>query len=101
MIEVYIALAYMMTIKLYQKQNFLKLAYQMIVLYGVRKKKLTGFGLDLVVLESKENIVLCVELRDFADILVESEDDKKGKDLEVKVTISVSWISFVICDDSG
>lgn len=45
--------------------------------------------------------MLCVELRDFADILVESEDDKKGKDLEVKVTISVSWISFVICDDSG
>ena len=65
------------------------------------EKKLTCFGLDLVVLESNENIMLCVELRDFADILVESEDDKKGKDFEVRVAISVSWTSFVICDDSG
>ena len=57
MIEIYIALDYMMTIKLYQKQNFLKLAYQMIVLYGVRKKNLPV--LDWIWLYWKVKKILC------------------------------------------
>lgn len=39
--------------------------------------ELTGFGLDLVELESTDDIVIGVGLGTFADIRVEPEEDKK------------------------
>ena len=46
--------------------------------------------------------MLCVGLSSLADIWVESDDDKKGEDLdcindlEVRVDRSVDWILFVV-----
>ena len=53
---------------------------------------LTGLGLDLLELESKDDIVLGVGLRSLNDVSTESED----VDFDCIVDISVDCISFVL-----
>ena len=70
------------------------------------ENELTGFELDLAILGSNDDNVLCVGLRAVAKFLVESDVDKKGEDLgcigdlEIEIDKSVGLISFGV-DDSN